>query len=64
MTYQTRRGLASDDLFGVRWLDEPRLTPDGRRMAYSMTGLDRERDAMLSWVRVDGGESAREHEGV
>ena len=63
MTYQTRRGLASDDLFGVRWLDEPRLTPDGRRMAYSMTGLDRERDAMLSWVRVGGGESAREHEG-
>lgn len=63
MTISSRRGLASDDLFGVRWLDEPRLTPDGRRLAYSMTGLDRDRDAMLSWVRVGMGESAREHEG-
>ncbi len=59
MTTSSRRGLASDDLFGVRWLDEPRLTRDGERLAYSMTGLDRERDAMLSWVRV----GAREHEG-
>ena len=63
MTYQNRRGLTSDDLFGVRWLDEPRLTHDGRRLAYAMTGLDRERDAMLSWVRVGMGESAREYEG-
>ncbi|MEO6060972.1 MAG: prolyl oligopeptidase family serine peptidase, partial [Thermoflexales bacterium] len=63
MTTPSRRGLVSDDLFGVRWLDEPRLTPEGGRLAYSMTGLDRERDAMLSWVRVGVGESAPEQEG-
>jgi dipeptidyl aminopeptidase/acylaminoacyl peptidase len=63
MTQPSRRGLRSEDLFGVRWLDEPRLTQDSGRLAYSMTGLDRARDAMLSWVRVGAGESVRQHEG-
>ena len=63
MTHQSRRGLCGEDLFDVRWVDEPRLTPDGERLAYALTGLDRERDAMRSWVRVGVGESAREHDG-
>lgn len=60
MSERARRPIDIEDLFRVRWLDEPRLSRDGRRLAYSQIGLDRARDAMVSWVCVDG----RTHEGA
>lgn len=54
MAARARRPISPEDLFRIRWLDEPRLSRDGRRLAYAMIGLDRARDAMLTWVCVDG----------
>ena len=49
-----KRSITSDDMFRVRWVDEPCLSPDGQRLAYSVTYLDRERDAMLSQITCGG----------
>ena len=44
------RALVTDDLFRLKWLDAPRLSPDGAAIAYTEGGLDRARDAMVSRV--------------
>jgi dipeptidyl aminopeptidase/acylaminoacyl peptidase len=35
-----RRPLRNDDLWRVRWVDAPRLTPDARHLAYTVTSFD------------------------
>ncbi|MFN8511368.1 MAG: S9 family peptidase [Thermomicrobiales bacterium] len=52
------RGLETDDLYRLKWLDTPRLSPDGTTIAYTEGGLDRARDALVSrvcLVAVGGG---------
>lgn len=52
------RSLETDDLYRLKWLDTPRLSPDGAAIAYTEGGLDRARDAMVSricLVAVGGG---------
>ena len=52
-----RRPISADDLFRVRWLSQPRLSPDGDRAAVTVTWLDRERDRTVSqvaWLPTNG----------
>lgn len=59
MSATARRLITTDDLFRIRWLADPQISPDGRRVAFTVTSLDRERDAIASqvfWCAVDGGE--------
>jgi dipeptidyl aminopeptidase/acylaminoacyl peptidase len=37
-------GLVARDLFGLRWLGSPRISPDGTRVAYIESALDEEAD--------------------
>ena len=51
-----------DDLYELRWADDPRLSPDGRTVAYVAWRLDREANdyAAAIWlVPLDGGEPRR-----
>lgn len=43
-----RRPVDVEDLFALRWVDEPSLSGDGRRFACTVTSLDRGRDALRS----------------
>ncbi|HET7094356.1 MAG TPA: hypothetical protein VFI22_12780, partial [Thermomicrobiales bacterium] len=61
------RPIAADDLFAVRIVGDPRLSPDGTRVAYVVTRLDREADDYRSavWLApLDGGEPAQLTSGV
>jgi dipeptidyl aminopeptidase/acylaminoacyl peptidase len=52
-----RRPISAEDLFRVRWLSQPRLSPDGDRAAVTLTWLDRERDRTVSqvaWLTTNG----------
>jgi dipeptidyl aminopeptidase/acylaminoacyl peptidase len=59
-----RRPISADDLFRVRHLSQPRLSPDGDRAAVTVTWLDRDRDRIVSqiaWLNTSGyGELASE----
>jgi dipeptidyl aminopeptidase/acylaminoacyl peptidase len=41
---QTRRPLQPDDLFALKSVSDPRISPDGAWVAYSVTTLDRKED--------------------
>src|SRR3954464_8788340 len=52
-----RRPITVDDQFRVRWLSQPRLSPDGDRAAATVTWLDRDRDRIVSqvaWLGTNG----------
>lgn len=52
-----RRPISAEDLFRVRWLSQPRLSPDGDRAAVTLTWLDRDRDRIVSrvsWLNTTG----------
>ena len=56
------RGMVADDLYAIRWLSDPRFSPDGRQAAFVVTTLSRERDDYQSaiWVvATEGGEPRR-----
>jgi dipeptidyl aminopeptidase/acylaminoacyl peptidase len=56
------RTLETNDLFRLKLLDTPRLSPDGATIAYTEGGLDRARDAVVSricLVPVAGGPVTR-----
>ena len=56
------RAMTPADITRIRWVSDPRISPDGRRVAFVVTVLSEERDEYLSniWV-VDtaGGEPRR-----
>jgi len=57
-----RRPLKAEDLLTLRDVTDPRLSPDGRWVAYTLTTLDAkadDSDADLHLVSTDGGESLR-----
>ena len=60
MTAPTKlRGMTPEDLNRIRFVSEPRISPDGGRVALVVMTLSQERDEYLSniWlVDVDGGE--------
>ena len=52
------RPITANDLFAVRLVGDPRVSPDGSRVAYVLTRLDREADdyrAAIWTVPLDGG---------
>ena len=56
------RPLKADDLFSLRDVADPRLSPDGRSVAYTLTTLDAKEDASdtdVYLVPVDGAEPLR-----
>ena len=56
------RPLRPDDLFALPDVADPRLSPDGRQVAYTLTTLDAkedESDADLYLMSVDGGQPLR-----
>jgi dipeptidyl aminopeptidase/acylaminoacyl peptidase len=56
------RAMTPQDLTRIRWVSDPQIAPDGRRVAFVVTTLDEDKDEYLSniWV-VDtaGGEPRR-----
>ena len=59
MTQPPGRPMVPEDLFRIRFVSDPQLHPDARRVAFVVTTLSEARDEYLStiWVvDVDGGE--------
>jgi len=59
MTEPARRPMVPEDLFRIRFVSDPQISPDGRRVAFVVTTLSEARDEYLStiWmVGADGGE--------
>ncbi len=53
------RTISIEDLLALRWVSDPQLSPDGRRVVWVLTTVDREADAYrahLWMVPADGGE--------
>ena len=62
MTVPSRRAMTPQDITRIRFVSDPQLSPDGRRVAFVVTTLSEDQDEYLSniWV-VDtaGGEPRR-----
>ena len=62
MTVHSRRAMTPQDITRIRFISDPQLSPDGRRVAFVVTMLSEDQDEYLSniWV-VDttGGEPRR-----
>src|SRR6188474_3920921 len=59
---QTRRPLQPDDIFSLKSVGDPRISPDGAWVAYSVTTLDRKEDNSdtdLYMVAASGGAPIR-----
>ncbi len=57
---RTKRPMRPDDILRIRWVGEPKLSPDGGRVAYVVTMLDEKKDEYRSHihvVEVKGGET-------
>jgi dipeptidyl aminopeptidase/acylaminoacyl peptidase len=60
MTEPARRPMVPEDLLRIRFVSDPQISPDGRRVAFVVTTLSDARDEYLStiWmVDTDGGEA-------
>src|SRR5919201_4356518 len=44
VTAQQRRTLQPDDIFELKTVSDPRISPDGAWVAYTVTALDRKED--------------------
>lgn len=56
---QTRRPLQPDDVFELKTVGDPRISPDGAWVAYTVTTLDRKEDASdtdIYMVSTSGGQ--------
>ena len=42
---QSRRPLKTDDIFAFKNVDNPRLSPDGAWIAYTVSQMDQKKDA-------------------
>lgn len=62
MSQPTPRAMTPEDITRIRWISDPQISPDGRRVAFVVTTLSAEKDEYFSniWV-VDtaGGEPRR-----
>ena len=51
------RVVGADDWYRIRWVGDPDLSPDGRRIAFEVSYLDPEADRMayeVHWREIDG----------
>jgi len=55
------RAMTADDLYAIHWIGECDISPDGERVAFTVTRLDREADESRStiWVVDAGGGEPR-----
>ena len=51
-------GMVPEDLYALRWASDPRLSPDGRLVSYTVTGLDRESNDYTSRVWLTSADGA------
>lgn len=49
-TEQERRRITADDLYAIKLVGDPRLSPDGSRVAYVLTRLNKDSDSYTSAV--------------
>ncbi len=59
-----RKLIAASDVYGYRYVSDPQLSPDGARVAYVLTHIDREEDEYRSAVYVvpsDGSSEPRRY---
>ncbi len=62
MASEGKRGMTPDDLFSLKTVTDPRISPDGTRVAYVLSWNDRETDEVRSSIYVaplDGSTAAR-----
>src|SRR5438552_6075476 len=55
-----RRGITAEDYFAFRFVADPRLSPDGRQVAYVVSRVDRDRNRRVPsiWVVAADGAGA------
>ena len=53
------RPMRPDDILKIRFVSDPRISPDGRRVAFVLTTLSQERDEYLSniWMVDTAGDA-------
>ena len=62
LSAQTRRTLTPDDIFELKNVGDPRISPDGNWVAYTVTTMDRKDDSSdtdIYMVSTDGGAPIR-----
>ena len=62
LTAQSRRPLAPDDIFELKSVGDPRISPDGAWVAYTVTTMDRKEDTSdtdIYMVATTGGDPIR-----
>lgn len=62
MTTQTKRKITTDDLYNFKLIADPRLSPDGKRVAYIVTTIEKDKNDYRSSLyvsSVDGTSSRR-----
>ncbi|MBI4277424.1 MAG: PD40 domain-containing protein [Armatimonadetes bacterium] len=59
----SRRPITIEDLYALRFVGDPQVSPDGRRVAFVVTVIDRDADVYRShlWLASPDGGEARQH---
>src|SRR6185503_2959752 len=52
-----KRPMRPDDILRIRWVTDPQISPDGKRVAYVVTTLDAKKNEYRSAIKVAGVES-------
>ena len=52
VTAEAKRAVAPEDIFAIKDVGEVRLSPDGARIAYTVTQIDRQRNRYLSHIWI------------
>lgn len=48
----SRRTMKPEDILNIRWVSDARISPDGKRVAYVVTTLDKDKDEYLSRIHL------------
>src|SRR5919108_545087 len=61
MTVHSRRAMTPQDITRIRFISDPQLSPDGRRVAFVVTTLSEDQDEYLSniWIADTAGGAPR-----
>src|SRR6202521_434421 len=62
MRAQTKRGITPEDYFSFQFIGDPRLSPDGKAVAYELTTIDQKknrRESSIWTVPIDGSAAPR-----
>lgn len=62
MRAQTRRGITPEDYFAFKFISDPRISPDGKAIAYVLTTIDQKknrRESSIWLIPADGSSAPR-----